>query len=119
MYIYLFIYFCQQDAVKEPKKRAREADKKDVVKKDDEVPAKRGRGRPPKSGASGGKKSDKPKVIILIFYLRCILHLIYLFILFQNKTGKRGRPKKSDKKEKEESAEEEDSKEEIEDEDDE
>lgn len=33
------------------------------MKKDDEVPAKRGRGRPPKSGASGGKKSDKPKVL--------------------------------------------------------
>jgi len=33
------------------------------LKKDDEVPVKRGRGRPPKSGASGGKKSsDKPKV---------------------------------------------------------
>lgn len=53
-----------KDAVKESKKRSREVEKKDkdVVKKDDEVPAKRGRGRPPKS-ASGGKKSDKGKVL--------------------------------------------------------
>lgn len=54
--------FFHQDSIKEPKKRAREVEKKDVVKKDEDVPAKRGRGRPPKSGASAGKKADKPKV---------------------------------------------------------
>lgn len=56
-------FYNLQDSVKEPKKRGRETEKKDVAKKDDEVPAKRGRGRPPKSGASGAKK-DKPKVFI-------------------------------------------------------
>lgn len=59
------VFIFQQDGVKESKKRARDTDKKDVVKKDDEVPAKRGRGRPPKSG--GGKKSDKPKVLVQYF----------------------------------------------------
>lgn len=70
MVVYTFNYsiilfwsiIIQQDAIKDSKKRARDTDKKDIVKKDDEVPAKRGRGRPPKSGGSGGKKSDKPKV---------------------------------------------------------
>lgn len=73
MFIMIIVLFCLSIYdliylydVKEPKKRARESDKKDkdVMKKDDEVPAKRGRGRPPKSGASAGKKSsDKPKVL--------------------------------------------------------
>lgn len=54
--------------VKEPKKRGRETEKKDVAKKDDgEAPAKRGRGRPPKSGSTA--KKDKPKVLdTLVLY---------------------------------------------------
>lgn len=115
-----------QDAVKEPKKRGRESDKKDVAKSD-EAPTKRGRGRPPKSGGGSVAKKEKPKVFVIIYVIQFLLinflHIFNLLLGFlflsQSKTGKRGRPKKSDKKEKEESAEDEDSKEDNEDEDDE
>lgn len=55
-----------QDAVKEPKKRGRESDKKDVAKSD-EAPTKRGRGRPPKSGGGSVAKKEKPKVFVIIY----------------------------------------------------